>query len=101
MLKGIYMLLKSPQLKETLVLNSVSPTEAVDYINSYVKRNNCEYMSVDLSSMNVLDACYITTLCSTEHYIKYPSGKIEWKVSSEAVKEFNKDLDLGNSRYIL
>ena len=95
------MLLKSPQLKETLVLNSVSPAEAVDCIDSYIKKNHCEYMSVDLSSMNVLDACYVTTLCSTKHYIKYPNGKIEWKVSSSAIKEFNKDLELGNNSYIL
>ena len=101
MLKGIYMLLKSPQLKETLNLNSVNPAEAVDYINKYIDEKSCEFMSIDLSSMNVLDACYITTLCSTKHYIKYPNGKIEWKVSSDAVKEFNKDLELGNNSYIL
>lgn len=95
------MLLKLPQLKETLTLNSANPTNTVDYINSYIEKNNCEYMSIDLSSMNVLDACYVTTLCSTKHYIKYPNGKIEWKVSSEAVRNFNKDLDLGNCEYLL
>ena len=51
--------------------------------------------------MNVIDACYVTTICSTKHYIKYPNGKISWVVSSEAVKEFNKDLELGNCEYIL
>ena len=100
-LKGIYMLLKSPQLKETLTPNSANPANAVDYINSYIEKNSCECMSVDLSFMNVLDACYVTTLCSTKHYIKYPNGKIEWRVSSDAVREFNKDLELGNCEYIL
>ena len=51
--------------------------------------------------MNVIDACYVSTLCSTKHFAKYPKGKINWKVSSEAVKEFSKDLELGNSNYIL
>ena len=95
------MLLKSPQLKETLIPNSASPAEAVAYINSYIEQSSCENLSIDISAMNVIDACYVTTLCSTKHYIKYPNGKINWKVSSNAVREFNKDLELGNSEYIL
>ena len=101
MLKGIYMINKLPQLQETLVPDSVNPAEAVDYINSYIESCSCENMSIDISFMNVIDACYVTTLCSTKHYIKYPNGKINWKVSSNAVREFNKDLELGNSEYIL
>ena len=58
-------------------------------------------MSVDISLMNILDACHVTTLCSTQHYIKYPDGRITWKVSSESVREFSQDLELGNSEYIL
>ena len=95
------MLLRLPQLKETLIPNSACPTEAVAYIISYIEKNRCENMSVDISAMNVIDACYVTTLCSTKHYIKYPNGKINWKVSSDAVREFNKDLELGNSEYTL
>ena len=57
-------------------------------------------MTVDISFMNVLDACYVSTLCSTKHYIKYPQGKINWKISSELIREFNKDLELGNTDYI-
>lgn len=95
------MLLKIPQLKETLIPNSASPAEAVTYINSYIEKSSCENLSIDISAMNVIDACYVTTLCSTKHYIKYPNGKINWKVSSNAVREFNKDLELGNSEYIL
>ena len=95
------MLNKLPQLQETLTPNCVNPAEAVDYINSHIEKNSCENMSIDLSLMNVIDACYVTTLCSTKHFSKYPNGKIDWKVSSESVKEFNKNLGLGNSNYIL
>ena len=101
MLKGIYMLKKLPQLQETLIPNSVNPTEVVDYINTHIESYSCEYMSVDISFMNVLDACYVTTLCSTKHFTKYPHGKISWKISSETVREFNKDLELGNNYYVL
>ena len=99
--QGKYMLNKLPQLQYTLTPNSVNPAEAVDYINSHIENYYCETMSVDISYMNILDACRVSTLCSTQHYIKYPNGKITWKVSSDSVKEFNKDLELGNSEYIL
>ncbi|MBE7704170.1 MAG: hypothetical protein E7Z89_09025 [Cyanobacteria bacterium SIG28] len=95
------MLNKLPQLQNTLIPNCVSPTETVEYINNYIQANSCENMSVDISFMNVLDACYVTTLCATTHYIKYPQGKISWKISSDKVREFNKDLELGNSNYIV
>ena len=87
--------------KEALALNCASPADAVDYINDYIEKHACSKMSVDISFMNILDACYVSTLCSTKHYIKYPKGKINWKVSSNLVKEFNKDLELGNAIYTI
>ena len=95
------MLNKLPQLQETLTPNSVNPAEAVNYINSYIDKYSCENMSVDISFMNVLDACYVSTLCATKHFTKYPNGRINWKISSEMVRDFNKDLELGNNNYIL
>ena len=95
------MLLKAPKINETLKPNSVNPANAVEYINSHIEKHSCEYLSVDISFMNIIDACYVSTLCSTKHFSKYPNGKIDWKVSSESVKEFNKNLGLGNSNYIL
>ncbi len=86
---------------ESLCPTSVVPAEAVAEINSYIEQNACETLSVDISSMNIIDACYVSTLCSTTHYIKYPNGSINWRVSSDYVREFNKDLELGNSSYIL
>ena len=85
--------------KEALIPSSSNPADAVNYINEYIDKNSCSKMSVDISYMNILDACYVSTLCSTKHYIKYPKGKIKWKVSSALVKEFNKDLELGNAIY--
>lgn len=85
--------------KNALLPNSADPTQTVDYINSYIDEHPCEKINIDISFMNILDACYVSTLCSAKHYIKYPHGKINWKVSSELVKEFNKDLELGNAIY--
>lgn len=84
---------------DTLTPNTTTPQDTVDYISSYIDKYHCENMSVDISFMNILDACYVTTLCSTKHYIKYPNGRINWHVSSDLVREFNKSLELGNVSY--
>jgi len=83
----------------SLKINCANPTETVDFISDYISTNACENMSVDISFMNILDACYVSTICSAKHYIKYPEGKIKWKISSELVKEFNSRLELGNTDY--
>lgn len=85
---------------ETLYPNIQNPKEAVDFINAYIEKYHCENMSVDLSFMNIVDACFVSTICSTSHYIKYPNGRINWIVSSKLVQEFNKTLNLGNANYI-
>ncbi len=84
---------------EALQVRSVAPADAVELINKYIDKHSCKNMSIDISFMNILDASYVSTLCSTKHYIKYPDGKINWKISSELVKEFNSDLELGNIGY--
>ena len=96
----IYMLQLLPN-SETLTPKTSNPQEAVEFINSYIEKYHCETMDVDISFMNILDACYVSTMCSTKHYIKYPEGKINWKVSSNLVREFSKDLELGNHSYKL
>lgn len=84
-----------------LTPNTTSAKETVDFISSYIDRYHCETMDVDISYMNILDACYVTTMCGTKHFIKYPNGKINWVVSSKLVREFNKDLEIGNHSYNL
>ena len=84
---------------DTLTQKFTSPNEAVTYINSYIEKHHCENMSVDISLMNVIDACFVSTMCSTNHYLKYPKGKFNWRISSKLVYELNKGLELGNSEY--
>ena len=93
------MLKKIPQIENTLLVNSACPTEVIKEINSFIDNNSCENMSVDISFMNIIDSCYVTTLCATKHFSKYPNGN--WKISSERIKDFNKDYELGNNNYIL
>lgn len=86
---------------DTLTPNITNPKEAVKFINSYIDKYHCESVNIDISNLNIIDACYVTTACATKHYTKYPTGKISWKISSRLIKEFNRDMELGNSEYIL
>ncbi|MBO5738571.1 hypothetical protein J6R97_04450 [bacterium] len=95
------MLNKLPQTQDTLVLKSVNSTEIINTINFYIENNPCKNMDIDISFMNIIDSCRITTLCSTKHFAKYPDGKINWKISSKLIEELNKDFELGNNSYIL
>ena len=82
-----------------LIPNTKNPSKAVEYINSYIDMTRSREFSVDISFMNIIDACYVSTLCSTKHYTVHPDGKIRWYVSSNLVKEFTKDMLLGNSEF--
>ncbi len=84
---------------DILIPNTTNPNQAVEYINSYIDKSRCEEFSVDISFMNVIDACFVSALCSAKHYVKYPEGKINWLVSSDLVRNFTTDMSLGNSEY--
>ena len=86
---------------DILIPNTKNPRKAVEYINSYIDKTGCKEFSVDISFMNIIDACYISTMCSAKHFIKYPDGRINWLVSSESVKNYTKSMSLGNCEFYL
>lgn len=84
----------------TIILNSNHPKKNLEDLNKYIDTNNCTDMTVDISTLNILDASKIATLGSTIHYIKYPEGQINWIVNSKKVKEYTTPMNLGNSHFI-
>ena len=82
-----------------LIPNTTKAANAIEYINSYIDKTVNDKLTVDISRMNVIDACYVSTVCSATHFIKFPNGKIDWFVSSEDVKKYTRDMSLGNSEY--
>lgn len=88
----------SPQDSKIIVQNQ-SPQRNIDMINEHIKLCHCENMTIDISNLNIIDACSISTLCSAEHYLKYPNGKINWIVNSKAVEEYTSPISIGNSKY--
>lgn len=84
----------------TIKTESQNPQKNIDMIKEHINICNCEFMTVDITNMNIIDACMVSTLCSAEHYMKYPNGKIKWIVNSKKIKEYTFDMSLGNSVFI-
>ena len=60
--------------------------EAVYEAKDYISRNDCRYLSIDISGLNMIDALKVCVLSSTFHFAKYPDGKIKWFVRDEKIK---------------
>ena len=83
----------------TIILDNNNPQKNIDMINEHIKLCNCDNMTIDISRLNLIDACKVSTLCSTTHYMKYPDGKINWIINSKKVKDYTDSMNLGNSSY--
>ncbi len=86
--------------KPILELDSTKSNEIVEIINEYINESQDEDLTIDISRMNILDACRISVLGSTEHYIKNPNANINWVVSSESVEKMVSAMGLGNSSFL-
>lgn len=84
----------------TLVLDDSESNKFVETLSEYIKSAESEYLTVDISRMNIIDACKISVLGSTEHYLKHPQGKINWVVSSSCVENMVSSMGLGNSSFL-
>lgn len=84
----------------TVILNSNHPKKNLEDLNKYIDTNNCVDITVDISTLNILDASKVATLGSTIHYMKYPEGQINWIVNSKKIKEYTAPMNLGNSQFI-
>ena len=83
-----------------LMLESSEPYKIVETVNEYISNSGSKEITIDISHINLLDACKISVLCSTETYLKYPQHKINWIVGSESVKLMTASMGLGNSSFI-
>lgn len=70
--------------------------EAIYEAKDYISRNNCKNLSIDISSLNMIDAIKVCVLSSTFHFAKYPDGKIKWLVRDENIKTQIELLSLDN-----
>lgn len=89
------------QNPSTIKLKDSEPNKILNSLKEYMSSPESEFSTIDISDMNMIDACRISVLVSTEHYINHPTGKINWIVSSNSVEKFVSPMNLGNSSFLL
>jgi anti-anti-sigma regulatory factor len=72
----------------------------IESVKDYIIKNDCNFMSVDISNLHLMDAMKATVICSTYHFAKYPTGKISWISTNKELKNIIKPLNLGNTEII-
>lgn len=82
-------------------LENNNPDINIEKVNEHINLCDSKYMTVDITELNIMDACMVSATCSTEHYLKHPEGKINWIVNSPVVKEYTDSMNLGNSHYFV
>ncbi|MBS4760246.1 MAG: hypothetical protein KHX03_06075 [Clostridium sp.] len=75
--------------------------DVIEETKEFILKNDCFYLSVDISGLNLIDAIKICILCSTFHYAKYcgleiAGSKIRWIVKDNITKEQISLLKLDN-----
>ncbi len=75
--------------------------EVVEQTKNFITKNNCFYLDIDITGLNLIDATKLCILCSTFHYAKYcglqiAGAKIKWIVKDEIVKNQIEMLKLDN-----
>ncbi len=71
-------------------------SEVVEYIKSYINKNECSEFEADISLLNLIDASRTSILCSTHHFAKYPEGRIYWILKDEQTRSLIMPMRLKN-----
>ncbi len=70
--------------------------EAINEAKDYIAHNDCPFLSIDISGLNVIDALKVCVLASTYHFAKYCKGRIKWFVKDRKIKDQIELLKLDN-----
>lgn len=87
-------------LKNDFTFTGSNTLNLVETVKNYISKNDCPTMSMDISTLNIIDASKIAIICSTYHWAKYPQGEISWKIGSHEIQDIIKPLNLGNIRLV-
>ena len=72
----------------------------LDKFKKFIKNHDCPDLTLNLSSLNILDAVKFVLLSSAYHYQKYPSGKIRYQVGSDDTKNLILDFAGTNLEFV-
>ncbi len=66
----------------------------------FINKNNCRYVTVDLSCLETFEALKFATLASVYHFQKYPSGKLSFKNGIVDLNSLISDFSLNNIEFV-
>lgn len=70
--------------------------EVVEKIKSFILSQECPFLVIDISKMNLIDSSKICILSSTFHFSRYPEGNIAWIVNDIETQHMIRYLKLKN-----
>lgn len=75
--------------------------DVIEDTKEFILKNDCFFLSIDISGLNLIDATKVCILCSTFHYAKYcgldiVGAKIKWIVKDSMTKSQIELLKLDN-----
>ena len=75
--------------------------DVIEDTKEFILKNDCFFLSIDISGLNLIDATKVCILCSTFHYAKYcgldlVGAKIKWIVKDSVTKSQIELLKLDN-----
>lgn len=66
----------------------------------FINKNNCKFMTIDLSCLETFEALKFATLASVYHFQKYPSGKLSFKNGVADLNSLISDFSLNNIEFV-
>ncbi len=75
-------------------------SSALDEIKSFVDKFDCPEFSIDLSSLNIIDAMKVLMLSSAYHYGRYPDGRIFCRCMSDEIISLIEGVAISNFELI-
>lgn len=70
--------------------------DVVEKFKKFILTQDCPFMIIDISKLNMIDAAKISILCSTFHFAKYHEGNIVWRVGDIEAERCIRGLKLKN-----
>jgi len=65
-----------------LSFNFTNTQKIIADIKDYIRKYECPELTIDIGSINIMDAAKIAVMTSTFHNSKYPDGKLICKTQS-------------------
>lgn len=78
--------------------NKLGVDELMEHIKSFIAKNDCKNLELDLTEFNLIDATQIGVMASTCHFLKFLNGTVRIVVNSEETAKNIRFMNLTNAK---